>query len=60
MLDSGLRLAVDPLFPPPNYNKRMNTQIPLTQWELVFDSEIDSKEMDMIFEKYEKQQGISK
>jgi hypothetical protein len=24
MLDSGLRIALDPLFPPPNYNKRMN------------------------------------
>jgi len=24
MVDSGLRLALDPLFPPPNYNKRVN------------------------------------
>jgi tubulin--tyrosine ligase len=25
MVDSGLRIAVDPLFQPPNLNKRMNT-----------------------------------
>lgn len=24
MVDSGLRIALDPLFPPPNFNKRVN------------------------------------
>ena len=46
MVDSGLRLAIDPLFPPPNFHKRMNTQTPLTLWELTFDSDIDSDELD--------------
>jgi tubulin--tyrosine ligase len=42
MLDSGFRIAIDPLFPPPNLNKRMNVSVPLTQWELIFDADIDS------------------
>jgi tubulin---tyrosine ligase len=25
LVDSGLRISVDPLYPPPNMNKRMNT-----------------------------------
>lgn len=57
MLDSGLRIALDPLFPPPNFNKRANlSHIPLTLWELVFDEDIDKKELDELFQKhYEKQ-----
>lgn len=60
MVDSGLRIALDPLFQPPNFHKRMNLQIPITSWELVFDGDIDSKELDLIFESYEKKQGMSK
>ena len=30
MVDTGLRLAVDPIYPPPNMNKRVNMQIPTT------------------------------
>ncbi|TNV86406.1 hypothetical protein FGO68_gene17718 [Halteria grandinella] len=41
MLDSGFRIAVDPLFPPPNFQKRTSLNLPLTNWELIFDSEID-------------------
>ena len=54
MLDSGLSIALDPLFPPPNFTKRMNlNSVPLTQWELVFDNDIDSVELDSIFGAYE-------
>lgn len=61
MVDSGLRISLDPLYPPPNINKRTNYQIPATFWELVFDNDIDSKELDEIFEKYQqKQDGINK
>lgn len=60
MVDSGLRIAIDPLFPPSNLSKRMNTNIPLTQWELVFDEDYDGKELDEIFEKYDQQRGITR
>jgi tubulin monoglycylase TTLL3/8 len=30
MVDSGLRIAIDPMFPPPNYQKRLSLQIPIT------------------------------
>ena len=54
MLDSGFRIALDPLFPPPNFNKRVNlNSLPLTQWELIYDSDIDNKEIDIIFDKYD-------
>lgn len=53
VVDSGLRIAVDPLFPPPNYHKRMNLSIPITPWELIFDSQIDGPELDRIFQKHE-------
>ena len=46
MLDSGFRIAVDCLFPPHNYQKRMNHNLPLTYWELVFDDQIDGSELD--------------
>ncbi len=54
VVDSGLRIALDPLFPPPNYEKRQSTQIPLTQYELCFDGKIDNKEMDEIYKEYER------
>lgn len=59
MVDSGLRIAIDPLFPPPNLNsKRMNiTNIPITMWELVFDKEIDGPELDLLYDKYDKSKG---
>ena len=50
MVDSGLKIALDPLFPPPSISKRMNLIVPLINWELVFDSSIDSIELDAIFE----------
>lgn len=37
VVDTGLRVALDPLYPPPNQQKRMNTQISLVQWALCFD-----------------------
>lgn len=60
MLDSGLRIAIDPLFPPPNFHKRMNTQIPITLWELAFDSDIDSEQLNIIFQNYDNQRGVEK
>ena len=53
LVDSGLRLALDPLFPPPNYTKRMSQQIPLTLWELCYDSRLDEQEMVEIFQEYD-------
>jgi len=54
LVDSGLRLGLDPLFPPPNFLKRMSSQIPLTQWQICFDSRLDNAELDILYEKYEK------
>jgi tubulin--tyrosine ligase len=51
MVDSGFRIAVDPLFPPPSYTKRMNQTLPLTHWELVFDSDIDGPEIEKLLDK---------
>ena len=46
LVDSGLRISVDPLYPPPNMNKRMNMQLPtVNQWQLTFDEEIDGPEI---------------
>ena len=42
MVDSGIRIALDPLYPPPNHQKRMNTTISLVQWQLCFDEIIDA------------------
>ena len=53
VVDSGLRIALDPLFPPPNFEKRMSTQIPLTLYELCYDSKIDNPEMDKLYSDYE-------
>ena len=46
VVDSGFRIALDPLFPPPNFEKRMSAQIPLTLYELCYDSKIDGPEME--------------
>ena len=43
MVDSAFRIAIDPLYPPPNLKKRMNTQISVIQWQLVFDEDLDAK-----------------
>jgi tubulin monoglycylase TTLL3/8 len=53
VVDTGLRLGLDPLFPPPNYQKRMSQQIPVTPYELCYDSRLDESEMDAIYGKYE-------
>jgi len=45
MLDSAFRIAVDPLFPPPSFTKRMSQNLPMTHWELVFDSQTDGPEL---------------
>jgi hypothetical protein len=43
MVDSGLRLAIDPLFPPPSLSKRMSLSAPsLIQWQLSFDEETNA------------------
>ena len=42
MVDSGFRIAIDPLYPPPNLKKRMNSQMSVIQWQLVFDEEFDA------------------
>jgi hypothetical protein len=43
MVDSGLRIAVDPLYPPPSMSKRLNLQTPQVMlWYLSFDEEIDA------------------
>ena len=42
VVDSGMKVALDPLYPPPNLQKRMNTQISVIQWQLCFDEESDA------------------
>ena len=54
LVDSSFRLALDPLFPPPTYQKRMSQQIPLMQWELCYDSKLDDQEMDQIYADYDR------
>lgn len=56
VVDSGLRISLDPLFPPPTFLKRLSMQIPLTQWELCYDSRYDKQEMDDLYEEFEKKQ----
>ena len=43
MVDSAFRIAIDPLYPPPNLRKRLNTQMSVIQWQLAFDEEVDSR-----------------
>jgi hypothetical protein len=49
MLDNAFRLAVDPLFPPPDFNmakKNMLHEImPINKFELVFDEKMDGVEL---------------
>ena len=42
LVDTGLRVALDPLYPPPNQQKRMNTQVQIVQWSLCFDEDLDA------------------
>ena len=44
---------MDPLFPPPNFEKRMSAQIPLTLYELCYDSKIDGPEVEKLYRDYE-------
>lgn len=45
MLDNAFRIAVDPLFPPPDFNMAkkniLHEIMPLNKFELVFDESID-------------------
>lgn len=47
MLDNAFRLAVDPLFPPPDFNmakkNTLNEILPINKFELVFDENIDGQ-----------------
>lgn len=49
MLDNSFRLAVDPLFPPPDFNMaKKNTLheiLPINKYELVFDEAIDGESL---------------
>ena len=47
MIDSGLRMALDPLYPPPSMSKRMNLTLPTVNlWHLSFDETIDGPEIE--------------
>lgn len=48
VVDSGMRIALDPLFPPPNQQKRMNTQISVIQWQLSFDEQLDAPTIEAL------------
>jgi hypothetical protein len=45
MLDNAFRLAVDPLFPPPDFNMAkkniLHDILPINKFQLVFDEKID-------------------
>jgi len=41
MVDNALRIALDPLFPPPDLKNRMCKNVCLMQWHLSFDEYID-------------------
>ena len=56
VVDSGFRLSLDPLYPPPNFTKRVSQQIFVTNWELCYDSTIDDEEMKQIYDKYDSKQ----
>ena len=53
LVDTGFRIALDPLFPPPTFTKRMSQQIPITNWELCYDSVIDFNEMEEVYNNYD-------
>jgi len=53
MLDNAFRLAVDPLFPPPDFNMaRKNTLheiLPLNKFELIFDERREGEALRKLF-----------
>lgn len=56
MVDNALRIALDPLFPPPDLKNRMSTNVCLMQWHLSFDEQIDGP---LIEEKQNNLNGIA-
>lgn len=48
MVDNAFKVAIDPLYPPPNHQKRMNTQISVMQWHLSFDEELDAERIQQM------------
>ena len=57
LVDSGLRIALDPLYPPPNQQKRMNTQISVLQWQLSFDEDLDTERIERIQAEHAAKEG---
>ena len=57
LVDSGLRIALDPLYPPPNQQKRMNTQISVLQWQLSFDEDLDVERIERIQAEHTEKEG---
>ena len=57
MLENSLRLAVDPIFPPPEHFSQRKTVVnelcPENKFELVFDEKIDGPELTEIFREKE-------
>lgn len=53
LLDNAFRIAVDPLFPPPDFSMArknvMHEILPLNKMELVFDERIQGKELRDLF-----------
>ena len=53
MLENAIRLAVDPVFPPPeNFSQRKNVVhelCPENKFQLIFDERIDGPELNEIF-----------
>lgn len=41
MVDNALKIALDPMFPPPDIKNRMSKNINLMNWYLSFDEDID-------------------
>ena len=48
MVDCGFKIAIDPLYPPPNLKKRMNSQMSVMQWQLAFDEDVDAQLIDQM------------
>lgn len=53
MVDNALRIALDPLFPPPDLKNRMCKNVSLMQWHLSFDEHIDGPLIE------ERQKGVN-
>jgi hypothetical protein len=49
MLDNAFRLAVDPLYPPPDFNmakkNTLNEIMPINKFEIVFDERIEGADL---------------